>query len=190
MSRDRSPSWTLDELSDEVARRLAELGLLEAQADGRVSAVPDARTVRYYTTLGILDRPSIAGRQARYGTRHVLQLLAIKALQGASLPLGEIQARLYGRSDAELEATLAAAGAATRAERGADGFRPIRWREVTIEPGLKILAEEGWTPGRSRDALEARVRAALEQLGKTTEEAGTPRSLEKGPRGPNGRSDP
>src|SRR5438552_3672254 len=113
----RSASWTLEELSNEVARRLAELGLLEAQADGRVSAVPDARTVRYYTTLGVLDRPAIAGRQARYGRRHLLQLLAIKALQGASLPLGEIQARLYGRSEAELEATIAAAGATAKAER-------------------------------------------------------------------------
>src|SRR5256714_14029154 len=94
----------LDELSDRVAHELGERGLLGAAADGRVSAAPDARTVRYYTTLGLLDRPRIEGRQARYAERHLLQLLAIKALQALDLPLAEIQQRLYGRSDAELKA--------------------------------------------------------------------------------------
>ncbi|HWT85302.1 MAG TPA: MerR family transcriptional regulator, partial [Myxococcales bacterium] len=71
----------LDELSTRVAGELAERGLHGAAADGRVSAAPDSRTVRYYTTLGLLDRPTIEARQARYGERHLLQLLAIKALQ-------------------------------------------------------------------------------------------------------------
>src|SRR5437763_8613572 len=94
----------LDELSDRVAGELAERGLLGAAADARVSAAPDARTVRYYTTLGLRDRRRIEGRQARYGERHLLQLRAIKALQAVDLPLAEIQQRLYGRSDAELKA--------------------------------------------------------------------------------------
>ena len=56
----------LDELSDRVARELGVRGLLGAAADGRVSAAPDARTVRYYTTLGLLDRPRIdAARRDR-----------------------------------------------------------------------------------------------------------------------------
>src|SRR6266550_5070389 len=93
----------LDELSNRVAGELAERGLLGAATDARVSAAPDARTVRYYTTLGLLDRPQIENRQARYGERHVLQLLAIKALQSRDLPLAQIQEMLYGRSDAELQ---------------------------------------------------------------------------------------
>src|SRR2546423_9398499 len=97
----------LDELSDRVARELGERGLLGAAADGRVSAAPDARTVRYYTTLGLLDRPAIIGRQARYSARHLHQLLAIKALQAAGLPLAQIQERLFGRSDAELQRLVA-----------------------------------------------------------------------------------
>src|SRR5437016_14312387 len=106
----------LDELSDRVAHELGERGLLGAAADGRVSAAPDARTVRYYTTLGLLDRPRIEGRQARYGERHVLQLLAIKALQTFDLPLAEIQQRLYGRSDAELKALVDSLAAEARAK--------------------------------------------------------------------------
>ena len=58
---------SLEALSSEVAVQLAELGLLGAAPDARVSAAPDARTVRYYTTLGLLDRPKIENRQARYG---------------------------------------------------------------------------------------------------------------------------
>src|SRR5256885_15960856 len=102
---------SLDELSSEVAIQLAELGLLGAAADARVSAAPDARTVRYYTTLGLLDRPRIENRQARYGERHVLQLLAIKALQAFDLPLAGIQQRLYARSDAELAQLVGALSA-------------------------------------------------------------------------------
>src|SRR3954467_9146961 len=94
--------FSLDQLSGEVTNRLAQLGMLGAAPDARVSDAPDARTVRYYTTLGLLDRPSIENRQARYGERHLLQLLAIKALQSLDLPLAEIQQSLYGRSDAEL----------------------------------------------------------------------------------------
>ena len=40
----------------------------------RVRELPDRRTVRYYATLGLLDRPTIQGRTAFYGRRHLLQL--------------------------------------------------------------------------------------------------------------------
>jgi hypothetical protein len=76
-------SLTLDELSTEVGRLLEEKALLEAQADGRgARAAPDARTVRYYGTLGLVDRPSIVDREARYGRRHVLQLVADQGAPG------------------------------------------------------------------------------------------------------------
>src|SRR5437868_2730215 len=95
--------FSLDELSIEVTNELAKRGLLGTAADARVSAAPDARTVRYYSSLGLLDRPGIENRQARYGNRHLLQLLAIKVLQSLDLPLAQIQQLMYGRSDAELQ---------------------------------------------------------------------------------------
>jgi len=153
---------TLDELANEVQILLGERSLLEAQADGRISAAPDPRTVRYYTTLGLLDRPEIVAREARYGRRHVLQLCAIKAMQAAGLPLSEIQARLYARSDSELDAMITTAGA-SRLQRTPE-VRALTWREVTIEPGLKIVAEQGWTQRMSTAALEERIRAALTAL--------------------------
>jgi DNA-binding transcriptional MerR regulator len=156
-------SLTLEALCREVEAELDRRGLRDAQADGRVNAAPDARTVRYYATYGLVDRPARAGREARYGRRHVLQLLAVKAMQARGAGLAEIQARVYGRSNLELETLL-------RTEEEARGRRPaprpaaVVWREVALEPGLKLMVEEGWAPGMSPDALESKVRAALAAL--------------------------
>jgi hypothetical protein len=81
--------WTLPELVAEVATRIAAL---PAPKNGQVRAVPDERTVRYYGTLGLLDRPSaMRGRTALYGTKHVAQVVAIKRLQTMGRSLSEIQ---------------------------------------------------------------------------------------------------
>jgi DNA-binding transcriptional MerR regulator len=114
-----------------VAQELAAHGLLGAATDARVSAAPDARTVRYYTTLGLLDRPRIESRQARYGKRHLCQLLAVKALQSADLPLAEIQQRLYGRSDKELEHIVAVLS--TEAQETVEELPALRLREFSLE---------------------------------------------------------
>ncbi len=99
----RKPLWTLDELCDRVERALAVD--YPGQASGRVRDVPDRRTIRYYTTLGLIDRPAeMRGRTALYGARHVLQLAAVKRLQAQGLSLAEVQARLVGRTDAALRA--------------------------------------------------------------------------------------
>lgn len=154
-------AMTLEELANEVVRQMEERGLSGAQQDNRVSAVPDARTIRYYTTLGLLERPRIVGRQAHYGRRHLLQLLAIKALQGLQMPLNEIQARLYGRSEHELEAMLESIAA--QVPRRQPVVKTVVWREVMIEPGLKIMAEDSWQPRDERE-LEEKIRAVLTAL--------------------------
>jgi DNA-binding transcriptional MerR regulator len=97
-----TPHWTLDELGARVALALAVD--YEGQANGRVRDVPDRRTIRYYTTLGLIDRPTeMRGRTALYGPRHLLQLVAIKRLQTRGLSLAEIQTRLVGITAAALQ---------------------------------------------------------------------------------------
>ena len=82
--------WTLSELVGEVATRIAAL---PAPSNGQVRAVPDERTVRYYGTIGLLDRPlAMRGRTALYGRRHLAQVVAIKRLQAMGRSLAEIQA--------------------------------------------------------------------------------------------------
>lgn len=103
-TRDTKPQarWTLEELCELVMRALAQ-GYAEP-ANGQVRAIPDARTIRYYTTLGLLDRPAeMRGRTAYYGRRHLLQIVAIKRLQAQGLPLAEIQRKLAGLSGTVLE---------------------------------------------------------------------------------------
>jgi DNA-binding transcriptional MerR regulator len=152
---------TLEELAREVDRMLREKSLLEAQGDGRVAAAPDPRSVRYYGTLGLVDRPRIVEREARYGRRHVLQLVAIKALQARGMPLAEVQRTLYGRSNSELESLL---NTVTFAPPNRAGARALRWREIAIEPGVRLMVEENWSRGVSPAALEDRIRAALAAL--------------------------
>jgi len=98
--------WRLDELVQRSQRLLA---LLPAGAgeSRRVRWQPDARLVRYYTTLGLLDRPAeLRGRTAYYRDRHLLQLLAIKALQARGSSLQAVQAQLAGQPDAALAALI------------------------------------------------------------------------------------
>ena len=53
----------------------------------RVRAVPDRRAIRWYTTIGLIDRPvAHRGRTALYGPRHLLQLVAVKRLQARACP--------------------------------------------------------------------------------------------------------
>jgi DNA-binding transcriptional MerR regulator len=96
--------WTLEQLGERVREALTSRGYVPA-ASGRVRAVPDGRTIRYYTTLGLVDRPcELRGRTAYYGQRHLLQLVAIKRLQAGGLSLRRVQERLGGLDDAALAA--------------------------------------------------------------------------------------
>jgi DNA-binding transcriptional MerR regulator len=94
-------SWTLAELVELAARALAADGV--RVTSGRVAEVPNERLVRWYSTIGLVDRPMIGrGRTARYGERQLAQLIAVKRLQAQGLPLVEIQQRLVGATDAQL----------------------------------------------------------------------------------------
>jgi len=92
--------WTLPELVTEAAQRIAAL---PAPTNGQIRAVPDERTIRYYGTLGLLDRPAaMRGRTALYGRRHLAQVVAIKRLQAIGRTLAEIQALWPTLDDATL----------------------------------------------------------------------------------------
>lgn len=96
------PSWTLRELIAAVAKQLARN--YEATGNGQVRAIPDERSVRYYTSLGLIDRPAaMRGRTALYGRRHLAQLVAIKRLQAVDKTLAEIQQTMATIDDATLQ---------------------------------------------------------------------------------------
>ena len=102
--------WTILELTELAAETLAvtrpagpEGG--PARANGRVRDVPNERLIRWYVTVGLVDPPlSRRGRVARYGRRHLLQLVAVKRRQAEGRSLAEIQAELAGATDEALAA--------------------------------------------------------------------------------------
>jgi DNA-binding transcriptional MerR regulator len=91
--------WTIDELATRVAAALDDAAYPGAP-NGRVRDVPDPRSIRWYSTIGLVDRPSgMRGRTALYGPRHLLQLVAIKRLQAQGQRIADIQAVLTGAPD-------------------------------------------------------------------------------------------
>ncbi|WP_127503621.1 MerR family transcriptional regulator [Actinoplanes solisilvae] len=93
--------WTLDELVERVRKALeAEY---PGAPNGRVRDVPDRRAIRWYSTIGLVDRPlGTRGRSALYGPRHLEQLVAIKRRQAEGHSLAQIQEELTGISPSSL----------------------------------------------------------------------------------------
>ena len=146
--------WTINELSARVSLALSEN--YQGQSNGRVRDVPDLRTIRYYTTLGLIDRPAeMRGRTAFYGRRHLWQLVAIKRLQARGISLQEVQQHMLGLSDAALrrlariDAESAAAERTPRPPARADFWQATPAEvaapetEETDEPSTSMASLQG-----------------------------------------------
>lgn len=169
----REPPWTLRELIAEVATQLARN--YEAADNGQVRAIPDERSVRYYTSLGLLDRPAaMRGRTALYDLRHLAQLVAIKRLQALGKSLSEIQQTIASLDDATLSRvsgvvvrrssrpaarpTFWRAQPAPAADVDPDPAAPLPPWTLAIAPGVTLTFAPSRAPGAA-DAL-ALTRAA------------------------------
>ena len=95
-------NWKLEELAEKSRHFLDREG-----ESNRIQWTPNGRQIRYYTTLGLLDKPfGGRGQGASYGPKHLLQLIAIKRLQHQGLKLAEIQPVLTGSSTEKLTELL------------------------------------------------------------------------------------
>ncbi len=182
--------WRLAELRNRAAHALSTH--YKASENGQISAIPDARTIRYYGTLGLVDKPAeMRGRTAFYGRRHLLQLVAIKRLQAQGHKLADVQQELSGRSDAELEklaevpafsgparemATPSAAPrreafwsetvVASETETCALPALPARQQlELELAPGVHVVVNTRKTPSKAeREELAKASQALLRAL--------------------------
>ncbi len=142
------PRWRLEQLVDRVGRVLSEEG--PGGESRRVRWMPDARTARYYTTLGLLSRPAeMRGRTAYYGVRHLLELLTIKRLQSHGCSLEEVQRRLAGQPEDLLRELARAPEWALRPDEefaGAGGSaRAAFWQATPSEPApVDEPSPDGW----------------------------------------------
>jgi len=110
-----------------------------SKGDGGVSALADLppRTVRYYVQISLVDRPQGETRAARYGARHLEQLLLIKKWTAAGLSLERIRELLHG-AEAPLLPHLRTPGSIEVCSHlfVADGI------QVVVEPGRAELSPE------------------------------------------------
>lgn len=96
-------AWTIDRLARLAAAALADAS--PTQPNGRIREVPDVRTIRWYTSIGLLGRPAaMRGRTALYDRSHLAQLVAIKRLQADGLTVAAVQERLLGAQESAIEA--------------------------------------------------------------------------------------
>jgi len=134
-------------LDDLVQAASALLQTAPEPTDGRVQPLPDRRTIRYYQSSGLVDRPlRYQGRQARYGYRHLLQVLTVKLLQRQGSRLARIQSALAGLSSARLESAVldglqlpGSASSAPAAPPAADSPRALV--SVALAPGVVVTVD-------------------------------------------------
>jgi DNA-binding transcriptional MerR regulator len=166
-----SERWTIDELMDVSAAAL-ESADYDGQASSRVRETPDKRTIRYYTTLGLLDRPvEFRGRTAYYGRRHVLQLAAIKRMQAKGMSLVQIQEALAGADDRRLARWSGVPGDFW------DGRRPAP--VVPPNPDALLARKRSQPTKHETNSTEAAPRAVGFWLAPPTAAAGPPEIVER-----------
>ncbi|MFC5750612.1 MerR family transcriptional regulator [Actinomadura rugatobispora] len=94
-------TWTITELAERAVEALTAGA--SVRVNGRVRDMPNERLIRWYTTIGLVDPPlGRRGRTALYGTRHLLQIVAVKRRQAAGRTIAEIQVELAGATDHRL----------------------------------------------------------------------------------------
>ena len=153
----------LDELAARANAVLAQAGL--EVADGRAATHIDARTVRFYQTIGVLPKPEYEGRRALYLLTHLLRLVAAKRLQAEGHSLAQIQAALPARTDAQLLRALSdlASLLAPPAVQPAAGNAPTQLRAFTLAKGVTLVIDPAVAAATSLDpdALAAAIASVL-----------------------------
>ncbi len=107
------------------------------------------RTVRYYVQLGLVDRPMGETRAARYGRRHLEQLLQIRHLSASGVSLERVREVLGGKAPPVPERTRAPGSVQVRSH-------------VWVAPGaeLQIDPQEAGLPPED---LHSFVQAVMNQ---------------------------
>ncbi len=137
--RHKGETLTLDELVAAANRLLPHY--LPEDADGRKLRRDEVnpRLVRHFATLGLLDEAGREGREARYGARHLLQLLVVRRLMAEGHVTAAIKKLTAGARDEELEALLQS-GARLAVESAVSSFSaPAMARSAAPNAALHFL---------------------------------------------------
>lgn len=139
---------------------LEQLGI-EQDPQSRVSAWPDLRSFRMYRTQKLIDDPNTKiGVAGDYGRKHVLQLVAIKAMQAQRLPLREIRTRLAEMDEPALEkwlsgSTVPLPRTKTKTVSTTPALMPERWIQVPLAQGAFAMVSEALLKGSRPSSVRA-----------------------------------
>ena len=113
------------------------------------------RNVRYYQTLGLVDRPVSAGGKG-FTEKHRLQLIAIRLFQAKGLPLGKIKRLLYRRNEEELRDIERHGVDEAKLSRDPLPPGPIDWKISAVSEDVLLLTRSGreLTPAQQIQILE------------------------------------
>jgi DNA-binding transcriptional MerR regulator len=134
-------------------------------ADLCVLADLPARTVRYYIQIGLVDRPEGETRAARYGARHLEQLLLIRKWTTAGVSLERIRELLQGDA------------APVPPRPRAPGSLEV-CSHLTVADGVELVIEPG-RAGLSPEQVRALVRGIMRVFGEVIAEGAGARSISK-----------
>jgi hypothetical protein len=161
----RHAPWNARGLAAHVTALVDSAGLRPTNASAR--AAPSARSVRFYVSHGLLDRPEGAGTAATYGYRHFLQLLSIKIRQREGQTLETIKREMKDVTGDALERriaqSLAPALVANPVSPRTEDEAPVAWRRMPVADGVELHIRAD-SPSSNEEALVAMreaVRAAL-----------------------------
>src|SRR6516165_6103394 len=167
--------WTILELAERAAETLAAAPSANddgtpagpGRVNGRVRDVPNERLIRWYVTVGLVDPPlSRRGRVARYGRRHLLQLVAVKRRQAEGLPLAEIQAELAGATDETLAAVASVPDARPAPESVAPAAPNRFWARLPAQQDPAAAERPGEQVQGAAERPGKRDLTAAERAGK------------------------
>src|SRR3954469_13209048 len=158
--------WNARGLAAHVTSLVDAAGLRPTNASAR--AAPSARSVRFYVSHGLLDRPEGTGTAATYGYRHLLQLLGIKIRQREGQRLEVIKREMKELAADALDrrvATSLAPALATGSDVAVqhDDDRPAVWRRLPVADGIELHVRDD-SPAARESALVAMrdaIRGAL-----------------------------
>lgn len=159
---------SLQELSEQVNEWCDEHGVVPA--NGQAGESITERNIRYYRTLGLVDAPETGGG---YGEKHLLQLTAIRVLQGQGLPLRRIRELLYGRSLPELRKIRRMGGNEAQARQWMPSGGEEVWRTMPLDENFMLISRHG-TP-ISPEQREAILRVLQANFPPTQEQPHTRR---------------
>lgn len=111
--------FSVTELAETADRVLTAIGF----AAGDDASGMNMRLIRDYTQRGILTRPERSGREARYGYRQLVELVAARVLLSDGWPLAKVALYIQSTPLEQLEALAAPRPPATSAVRAVRDIR-------------------------------------------------------------------